>query len=194
MNALLRLSFTFSRLVASEEVPHTDREGITTHHWLWPEQAEIIYGILASVIIFGLLFKFAGPMVKKAMSARTARIQKQLDDAAADKAAAATESAQIRQALGDIGSERDRLMADARAQAEIVLADGRTRLESDVVELNARAAAELESAKGRGSDELRAEISRLSVAAAERAVAESVDAQTHQDLIEAFIQKVGASV
>ena len=39
-------------LVAGEEV-FTDSEGITTHHWLWPEQAEIIYGILASVIIFG---------------------------------------------------------------------------------------------------------------------------------------------
>lgn len=188
MNALTSIG----HLVASEEV-FTDSEGITTHHWLWPEQAEIIYGILASLIIFGLLFKFAGPAVKKAMSGRTARIQKQLDDAAADKAAAQSESAQIRQAKGDIGAERERLLADARAQAETVLSEGKARLEVDVAEAKARAQAEIAAAQGRGADELRAEISRLSSAAAERAVAESVDAATHQDLIETFIQKVGAS-
>ena len=50
-----------------------DDKGYTTHHPLWPEQAEIIYGGLASVIVFGLLIWKAGPLVKKAMAARTAR-------------------------------------------------------------------------------------------------------------------------
>ena len=42
-----------------------------THHWLLPETAEIIYGGLASVIVFLGLYKFAGPMVKKSMKDRT---------------------------------------------------------------------------------------------------------------------------
>ncbi len=132
-------------------------------------------------------------MAKKALAARTARIQKQLDDAAADKASAASEAVQIRQAKGDIEGERARLLAEAKVQAEAVLSEGRARLEADATEMQARAVAEIDAAKGRGSDELRAEISRLSSAAAERAVAESIDEATHQQLIEAFIQKVGAS-
>ena len=36
-----------------------------THHWLFPETAEIIYGGLSSVIVIGGLIKFAGPMAKK---------------------------------------------------------------------------------------------------------------------------------
>ncbi|HEX2785254.1 MAG TPA: F0F1 ATP synthase subunit delta [Ilumatobacteraceae bacterium] len=44
------------------------------------------------------------------------------------------------------------------------------------------------------SDELRAEIARLSAAAVELVVTGSLDAATHQELIENFIAKVGAGV
>ena len=116
----------------------------------------------------------------------------ELDSAANDKAAALTEAATVRQAKGDIGAERARLLAEAAAQAESLVADFDTRLEAEIADLHTRAAADIETAKGRQSDELRAEISRLSSAAAERAVAESIDDATHQQLIEAFIQKAGS--
>ena len=73
------------------------------------------------------------------------------------------------------------------------LRDARVRLEAEVVELLARADADIATAKGRSRDELRAEIARLSASAADRGVHESIDDATQQSLIEAFIQKVGAS-
>ena len=51
-----------------------------SHHWLLPETAEIVYGGLASVIVIGALVKFAGPSIKKSFNARTAKIQKELDE------------------------------------------------------------------------------------------------------------------
>ena len=95
-----------------------------THHWLLPETAEIIYGGLASVIVFGGLFKFAGPMVKKSMKARTEKIQKELDGAAAARSKSETDAAGIRQALGDIVAERREMLAAADAPATAILADG----------------------------------------------------------------------
>ena len=86
-------------------------------HWLWPEQAELIYGTLASLLIFGALFKFAGPAVKKAMADRTERIQRELDESATAQAEAESEAQSIRQAAGDIDAERQRLFADADTQA-----------------------------------------------------------------------------
>ncbi len=189
----MRMLYTIARFIAEKEPPSQDSEGITTHSAWFPEKSEIIYGTFASLLIFFLLYKFAGPFAKKAMAARTERIQKELDSAAADKSAAATEASDIRQAKGDIGAERDRLMADAAVQAEALLADGRVRLDAEMAELLARADADIATAKSRSIDELRAEISRLSASAADRAVAESVDDATHQNLVEAFIQKVGAS-
>ena len=164
-----------------------------TPSWIWPEGYEIAFGGLASVIVFSLLFWKVGPLVKKGMAARTARIQKELDGAAAATSAAAAEAASIRQAKGDIAGERARLLADADTQATTVLADGRVRLNDEVDELNAKADSDIAGLATRSGDELRAEISRLSSEAADRLVSGHLDDATHQDLIEAFIAKVGAS-
>lgn len=161
--------------------------------WLLPEAAELIYGSIASLIIFGALWKFAGPAIKRAMADRTHQIQGELDESAAAKAEAEAEAAQIRQAAGDIDAERQRLFAEADVHAEQMLADGRERLEAEVADLEARAAADIAATAGRAGDELRAEISRLAAVATDQLIAGGLDDATQQDLIEGFIQKVGAS-
>lgn len=178
-------------LAAESSDPIDDARSIS---WLWPEQAELIYGSLASILIFAALWKFAGPAIKKAMADRTEGIQTELDESAAAKAEAEAEAANIRQAAGDIDAERQRLFADADVQAETVLADGRARLDQEVAELEARADADIAAASGRVNDELRAEITRLSNSATEQLLSAGViDAATQQDLIESFISRVGAS-
>ena len=177
--------------VLSEEVVVDTDGNVTTHSWFLPETAEIIWGGLASLIIFYALYKFGWPQMKKSFEARTARIQKELDDAAADTSSAASEAAGIRQAKGDIEAERSRIMADAKAQAEVILTDGRARLVTEVAELEARSEADIAAARGRVGDELRAEISRLSSAAVDHVVSGSLDDATQQELIENFIARVG---
>jgi len=170
-----------------------DTKGIVTHSPIWPETAELIYGTIASLIIFALLVKYAWPAIKQGLAKRTERIQKELDNAASDKAAAEQEAAAIRQAKGDIDAERERLLAEARQQAQTMIVDGTKRVDEEVAELRVRAEAEIAASRTRLTDELRAEIARLSSEAAERAVTETLDDQTMQDLIESFIQEVGAS-
>lgn len=177
--------------VASETIT-TDAKGVTTNNAFVPGITEVAWGGIASVIIIGLLIWKVGPVANKWFAARTARIQKELDDAAADKASADTEAADIRQAKGDIDAERARIMAEAKGHAESVLAEGRARLVNEVAELEFRAQADIAAAKGRVGDELRAEISRLSSAAVDQVVNGSLDDATHQELIENFIARVGA--
>ena len=132
-----------------------EHEDITqTPSKFWPEGYEMLFGIPASLLVFFLLWKFAGPTVKKAMTGRTAKIQAELDAGEADRVAAEAEAAQIRQALGDIASERARMLAEADAQAAALLEDGRARLAQEIAELEARAEADLAAAAGRVSDEL----------------------------------------
>ncbi|MEY3582516.1 MAG: synthase subunit [Actinomycetota bacterium] len=163
-----------------------------THSWILPETAEIIYGGLATVIVVGALAKFAGPMIKKSFSARTEKIQKELDDAAAAKVTAESDAQNIRKALGDVAGERARILAEADAQASAVLAEGRTRITAEIAELEAKAEAEIAAARGRGSDELRNEISVLASRATPIVVAATLNDQIHKDLVENFISKVGA--
>ena len=181
-------------LIAAEGEPHRDDNGqIVTHHWLLPEQAEIIYGTISSLIIFALLFKFAGPPIKKGLVARTERIQAEIDASATALADADAEAAEIRQAKGNIEEERERMLAAADVEAEALLTDGRARLEVEIAELEARAAADLEAAAGRSGDELRSEMIRVAGASMEAVVADTLDDATQQELIESFISRVGAS-
>ena len=173
-------------LIASEDITQTPSA-------YWPEGYELLFGIPASLLVFFLLWKFAGPTVKKAMADRTATVQAELDSGEADRAEAEAEAAQIRQAKGDIAGERARLLAEADIQAAALLEDGRARLAQELVELDTRATAEIAAAAGRSGDELRAEIARLSAAAVDHVVTGSLDAATHQELIENFIAGVGAS-
>ena len=178
--------------IAGEEFGIDSDGHVTTHHWLLPETSEIIWGGLASLIIFFALYKFGGPLIKKSFADRTARIQKDLDGAADATTSAAAEAAGIRQAKGDISGERSRLLAEAEMQAAAMLEDGRARLAAEMADLEVKAQADIAVANSRVGDELRAEISRLSSAAVDHVVTGSLDEATHQELIESFIAKVGA--
>ena len=176
-------------LAAESSDPIDDARSVS---WLLPEPAELIYGSIASILIFGALFKFAGPAIKKAMADRTERIETELQESADAKTKAEGEAQSIRQAAGDIDAERQRLFADADAQAEAVLAEGRARLEQDIADLHTRSDAEIVAASGRVNDELRGEIMRLANRATEQVLGSgAIDDANQQELIESFIARVG---
>jgi F-type H+-transporting ATPase subunit b len=164
-----------------------------SHSWIFPETPEIIWGTLSFLVVAFLLWKFGWPQAKKMMAERTARIQAEIDEAETAKLQADEAAVTIRQAKGDIGAERQRMLADADEQAARLLADGRARLEQEMVELRAKAESENVASLGRLRDELQAEVARLASAAAERVVTESLDDRTQQELVEQFITRVGAS-
>jgi F-type H+-transporting ATPase subunit b len=158
----------------------------------WPEGYEIYFGTAASLIIFTLLVKLAGPALKKGLAGRTAKIQAELDSGTADRTAAEAEAAQIRTAKGDIAAERERILADADAQAAAIRDGAAGSLAAELAELEARADSDIEASAGRADAELRAEIARLSIAAVDHVVTGSLDDATQQQLIESFIARVGA--
>jgi F-type H+-transporting ATPase subunit b len=164
---------------------------VTSYNPIMPPIGEVILQIIATGIIFFLLYKFGAPAIKKYYAERTARIQAELDGAAAARSSAEVEATEIRAALGDLGAEQARIEADASAQAEALLADGRARIDAEIAELEARAEAEIASIASRSGDELRGEIARQSARAVDRLVAESLDEGTQQALIEDFITRVG---
>ncbi|TSA51316.1 MAG: ATP synthase F0 subunit B [Actinobacteria bacterium] len=164
-----------------------------TKSWIWPERAEIVYGCTASILIFVALVKFGGPVIKKGMSARTEKIQKDLDSGKNDKASAQAEATSIRAALGDIAAERTRILAEADAQATALLTEGRARVTTEMAGLEQKAEADIAAAAARSGDELRAEIAQLAGVATERVVSSSLDDSTKQALIENFISNVGAA-
>jgi F-type H+-transporting ATPase subunit b len=176
----------------SEELP-VDADGkITTPYAWWPEWYEIAFGGLAAVIVFGALYKFAVPALRKGLADRSAKIQRELDDSAAALTDARAAATQIRASKGDLQGERSRILAEADATAGRVLTDGRARIGTEVAELEAKATADIESARARVQAELQSDVAGIAAAATEQVVHASLDDATHQRLVEEFITKVGA--
>jgi F-type H+-transporting ATPase subunit b len=164
-----------------------------TPSWIWPEGYEIYFGGAAAITIFGLLAWKVLPLARKALNGRTERIRAQLEEAAETKERADREAEEIRRAKGDIDAERARLLGEADEQAAALVADGRERLDREVAELDAKASADIAAASAREVGELRAEIARTAALVSDRVVVDTLDDQTQQQLIENFIQRVGAT-
>lgn len=186
-----QLNLLAAEFLAAESVPN-DGVGSTSLHPIWAPLKEVIIGGLATLIVFGLLYKYAWPAIAKGMKDRTTRIQNELDESAAARTQAEADAAEIRTSLGDVDGERSRLFAEADAQAAALLEDGRLRLTKEIEELEAKAEADIAAVAGRGADDLRADISRFSSQAIEQSVQASLDDATQQELIEGFIARVGA--
>jgi F-type H+-transporting ATPase subunit b len=195
MSALSTALVGVAEIVVREGGHHApfDDQGYHTENPILPPTGELLIGAAASLIVFGLLIKYMGPTIRQFFRDRTSRVQAELENSAAAKAAAEAEAEQIRAAKGDIDAERSRLYAEADAQAEALLTEGRARIEAEMAELERRADAEIEAAAGRSSEELAAEIASYSSRAIERVVTETLDDAAQQDLIENFIARVGAS-
>jgi len=186
------LTLLAGELLGAEKPVPNDGIGSTSLDPIWAPLKEVIIGGLATAIVFAMLWKFAWPQIAAGMKARTERIQNELDESTAAREKAETDAAEIRTALGDLEAERERLFAEADAQAAALLEDGRARLANEVADLEAKADADIATAAERGGDDLRAEIARMSSQAVEAAVTSSLDDAAQQDLIEGFIARVGA--
>ncbi len=161
--------------------------------WLPADLKEVLWGTIAFVIIFGLLWWKAGPPIMKAMSGRTERISDDLKAAVDDKSGAEAERDRIKAALADSDTEAARIVEEARQTADKLRQDLEAKAEADGVAIRERAVVDLETTRRQAVADLTAEVSRLALGAAERVVSHNLDDDSQQQLIEQYISQVGSS-
>ncbi len=157
-----------------------------------PELDEIIWGGLAFVILFGFMWRWGFPAVKRAMDARSEKIRSDLDAADAAKTDALRTKSDYEAQLAEAKTAAAAIIDDARAQADQLRQDLQARAEADIAEQRARAAADIESSRRQAIDDLRNDVAAIAVGAAERVVGASLDAGVHRSLIDGYIDEVAA--
>jgi len=158
-----------------------------------PANNELIWGALSFVVLLGLMWKFAYPGIKKGMQDRSDRIRKSVEDADSAKAQAETELAQYRAQLADAKNESARIVEEARQQADALKREREAALQAELAAMRERAASDIEASKAQAVADLRAEVARLAIGAAEVVVQHSLDASTQTQLVENYISQVGAN-
>lgn len=160
--------------------------------WLPADINEVIWGSISFAVVAIILVKFTKAPIAKALSGRTEQIATELSEAHTLRTDAEAQRAQVAAALADRDTAAAQILAEAQETAERVKADIVARAEVEAAALSERAEHDIETAKRQAIADLTGEVARLALGAAEEVVEHNLDAPTHQQLIEAYISKVGA--
>jgi F-type H+-transporting ATPase subunit b len=167
-------------------------EEVTSKNPIVPEPFELIYGIIAFVVLVVLFLKFAYPAVQKGLEARTERIRADLEQAEKAKTEAEGVLAEYKKQLADARAQSDKIIDDARKQAESVKNDIVNKANNEAAEIKAKASADIESARTAALASLQTSVAEIAIELAEKVVEKNLDRETNKRLIDSFIAKVGS--
>ncbi len=153
---------------------------------------EVIWGTIGFLTVFTLIVWKGGPAIKNMWNARIERIRSEIETAEATRSEAEAKLAKIDSDIANADAERRRILDEARETAASLKTQIIAKAGTDASDLRARGAADVDSAKTQATSDLQAEIAVLALGAAEKVVANNLDSATQTELIENYIQKVGA--
>jgi F-type H+-transporting ATPase subunit b len=156
-----------------------------------PSVPELVWGSLAFLVVFLLMWKYAFPSVKKGMDARTERIRESLSTAEQAKTDAQNVLDEYQRQLADARNESNRIIEDARQTAEALRRDLMARAEADAADVRTRATADIEAAKDRAMEELRSQLTQLTLQLTELVVKRNIDRDANARLVDDYISSIG---
>lgn len=152
-----------------------------------PDAYELVAGIIAFLIVFFFVWKWAFPAINRSLENRQRAISGQLKEAETAKLEAQSLLDDYRAQLATAKSEANRIVEDARAQADVVRADLVSRSEAEASEIVAKARVDAANEKARALQEARREVADLSIDLAEKVVGENLDRAAQHGLIERYL-------
>jgi F-type H+-transporting ATPase subunit b len=156
-----------------------------------PERNEIIWGGLAFLVLFVVLWRFALPPIRSMVQQREDRIRDDLERAEQARVEAEGVLTQYQQHLAEARGVAGRLIDEGRQAAEQVRRDLVARAEADAADIRTRAEEDTRLQVERAMADLRARVADMSIGLAEKIVERNLDAGAQQDLIESYIAQVG---
>lgn len=154
-----------------------------------------IWNILISlanlVIMFLVLKKFLFAPVKKVFADREAQVQEKYDRASEALRRADENSALYEEKLAQADEEVDAILHDARDRADRLEQEIVTEAQNTAAGMIRRADAEIAQEKKKAVNEIKDEISAMSVDIAEKMIGREIREEDHEALIDEFISGIG---
>lgn len=156
-----------------------------------PALPELIWGTICFAIVWVVLTKKVFPALRKSVEAREQRIAGDLEAAESAKTEAQQAKANYDQQIADARGEANRIIEEARRQAEDVRKDLIAKAEKDAEQITQRATEQLDAERSRTITELQSTVGDLAIELAEKVVGRALDQGTHRELVDAYIKEVG---
>lgn len=147
--------------------------------------------LLIFLIVFGVIWKYVVPPVKKAMTERQEMVRRQIEESRETRERLDAADAKYRELLGEARTEAAKIRDEARAEAGKIKAELREQAEREVAQIRQRGDEQLATQREQVTRELRTEIGQLAVALAGRIVGESMeDEARRRGTVDRFIAEL----
>jgi len=156
-----------------------------------PNVSELIVGALAFIVLLVLLSRTAFPRMNEALKERTSNIEGKLEKAERERQEADKLLQQYRDKLASAEEETQRIIDEARANAERVRKDLRAKAEAEAEGQIERARTAIRQERNQAIQELRREVGTLAVELATRVVGDSLDRERQLRLVDQYIEDLG---
>jgi F-type H+-transporting ATPase subunit b len=151
-----------------------------TQNPLVPNLTELITGLIAFFIVFGVIGKLLLPRIQKTLQERTDAIEGGLHRAEEAQAEAARLLDQYKAQLAEARHEASRMREQAKEEGAQIKAELRAEGEAEKQRLVDSARTQIEADRQQALTALRAEVGSLSVELASRIVGESLQEEARQ--------------
>jgi F-type H+-transporting ATPase subunit b len=156
-----------------------------------PATNELIWGTVAFLILLFLMYRTVFPSINQAYKDRRANIQGKLEQAEKDREEAEGLLEQYRRRLRDAEDETQRILEQARADAERVRRELLAKAETDAGRELDRARQAIRAERDQAILQLRNEVGTLAVELATRVVGDSLDRDRQLRLVDEYIDELG---
>jgi F-type H+-transporting ATPase subunit b len=156
-----------------------------------PAANELIWGAVAFFVLLFLMYRTVWPQVNKAYQDRRANIEGKLEQAEKERAEAEKLLERYKERLAAAEDETQRILEEARANAERVRKDLLAKAEADGERQLERARQAIRSERDQAIRQLRGEVGTLAVELATRVVGESLDRERQLRLVDRYIDQLG---
>lgn len=189
--AAVTLPFALTAAALSAPALAFAEEGSTGFALLMPKPAEFIPCLVAFIVIWIILAKFAWPMVIGILDKRQETIKNNLKEAESAKIEAQRALAEYKQQIADARREAAGIVDEARRAGEQVKADITAQAQAQADEMIAKAKKSIEKEKLAAIADLQASVADVSVAVAGRFIGEDLSDAKQRELIEKYVAEAG---
>jgi F-type H+-transporting ATPase subunit b len=156
-----------------------------------PATNELIVGIIAFLVLLGVLWRVALPRADQVLRERTENIEGKLKHAEQEREQAEELLRRYRERLSSAEDEAQRIIDEARANAERLRRDLMAKAEQEADRVIEQGREAIRGERDRAVRELRTEVGTLAVELATRVVGDSLDRERQLRLIDQYIEQLG---
>ena len=163
-------------------------------HFLPHDINEFYWGAAAFLVVVGFLMWKVRPPIQKRIKEAKAKTVREVNEAQAAVEEATDELKELKSKLSDMSAERERILAEARVNAEILEKDLMEKADQEAKDLKVKSLQDVALFKKQVQSEIQQELAKTALMATENIVLENLNPRVQTKLLNNYISSSSTKI